>query len=148
MKYIQLTQGKFALVDDEDFENVNHFKWFYEKSGYACRRKSGRSIRMHRFITNAPENMEVDHINGNGLDNRQENLRICTHKENIRNAKVRKDNTSGYKGVYWHRLAKKWQARVFFNGKHISLGYFDTKDKAANAYNQAAKQYFGDFIRL
>lgn len=145
MIFIKLTQGKFAQVDPEDFDHLNQFKWFYEKTGYACRRVNGRSIRMHRFVMNAPEGMEVDHINGDGLDNRQSNLRICTHKENLRNVKIRKTNTSGFKGV--RRNGSGWQACIYVDGKNIGLGTYKDKLEAVRVRAMAENEYFGDFRR-
>lgn len=135
-KQIPLTQGQFAIVDDDDFEIVKNHKWCIHH-GYAV---SSRGIRMHRLIMNCPDSKEVDHINRNRLDNRKENLRICTRTENCRNRGENKDNTSGYKGVNFHKPLGKWRAKIVLNNKHIHLGYFDNPKDAARAYNDAAKK--------
>ncbi len=121
MKEIQLSQGKIAVVDDEDYEYINQWKWSYLSSGYAVRSLwsllGSKTILMHRIIANTPIGMDTDHINGNRLDNRKSNLRVCTHAENTRNIPMHKDNKIGYKGVQKH--GKSWRARILVNGKQI-----------------------------
>lgn len=97
-KSIPLTRGKIALFDDEDYEELSKYKWFITKV-YASRHSGNKTVYMHREIMKTPENMETDHINGDVLDNRRENLRICTRQENARNIRGISSNTSGYKGV-------------------------------------------------
>lgn len=113
-KEIPLTQGRVALVDDEDFDRLSKHKWHYHKTGYARRgeggRKNHRKIYMHREVMNAPDDMEVDHGKGGTLDNRKSNLRVCTHKENSRNRVTHKLNSSVYKGVSWNKRDKRWHA--------------------------------------
>ena len=150
MKYIPLTQGKQAIVDDEDFERVNQWKWCFhkgnnEKNAYAFR---FNSIRMHRFILNVPKGLHVDHINGDTLDNRKKNLRICTQLENNRNTPKRKDTTNKYKGIHFVKQRNKWIARIQVNGKRIHSGYFNTQEEAARRYDEMAKIHFGNFARL
>lgn len=157
MVEIQLTQGKVALVDDEDFERLSQFKWCAYTGGcnyYAMtniRKKDGKrtSLQMHRFIMSVFDSKTIiDHINGNGLDNRKDNLRICTQAENTRNRSKSLNNTSGFKGVYWHKYDKKWHAQIIINYKKIHLGIFTCKIEAAQAYNQAAIKYHGEFAQL
>jgi hypothetical protein len=145
MKKIKLTQDKYALVDDEDYEELNQYKWQYDPANYAKRSYKRKTIRMHRAIMNCPKHLQIDHINGNGVDNRKHNLRICTQGQNNCNTKLSKHNTSGIKGVFWHKQAKKWRAMVRVNRKLIYLGYFACINDAKNAYTKAAKEHFGEF---
>ncbi len=149
MKKILLPQGKYAIVDDEDFERVNQFKWHLAvKSTYAATWIKRKKILLHIFIMNPPIGMEVDHKNGDTLDNRKKNLRICTKKQNVTNQDIHKNNTSGYKGVSLYKLTNKWRAYICPNGKFISLGHFEDKRSAAKAYNKAAIKYFGEYAFL
>jgi len=103
---------------------------------------------MHRLILNVPENMQVDHINGNGLDNRKNNLRVCTSIENMRNMPLRKDTISGFKGVFWDSQSNKWQAQIYAKKRRFFLGRYLIKTDAALAYNKAALKYHGEFARI
>lgn len=150
MKMIPLTQGKFALVDDEDFEYLTQWKWCAVRSDttfYAERGESGHHIRMHADIMNNPKGMEVDHRNRNGLDNRRENLRVCTNQQNKMNRGRFSSNTSGFKGVSLTDHGT-YQARIQVNKKRINLGSFADATQAARAYDKAANQYFGEFAWL
>ena len=156
MKKITLTKGFESTVDDEDFEWLSRFRW-QANLGYkprAVRNSQGKNgakmIYMHREIMRAREHEVVDHINGDPLDNRKGNLRLCTTHQNSFNQQLRKQNKSGYKGVF-HRPdnpKKPWSVRIGFNGVGRYVGYFATKEEAALAYNEAAKKYHGDFARL
>ena len=162
MNKIELTLGKFAIVDADDFERVSEFKWCYNNwgTGYADRRqhigyKDGKQIRkniyMHRFIMGVEDSkVHVDHINHDTLDNRKSNLRLCTHVENMRNRKIQKGGSSKYKGVYKYsdNRVKPFKAKIQFNYKNIYLGTFATELEAAIAYNKAALHYFGEFALL
>lgn len=157
MLSIPLTQNKVALVDDCDAEKVLHHKWCASKSTgnnsfYATSSiwvgGRGKTIFMHRVIMEPPQNLCVDHINGNGLDNRRANLRICSTRENLRNSILSAANTTGYKGVSFNRNAKKFQARIEFNYRSRHIGYFKTAIEAARAYDQEAIKLFGKFARL
>lgn len=139
-KEITLTQGKKAIVDD-DFQET---KKYYFSHGYAV----NKHVYMHREIMNAPSGMDVDHINGNTLDNRKENLRICTRSQNKMNTSRRKGNTSGYKGVCFDNTNKKWLATITINGKLKHIGLFQDAKSAAIAYDKKAKELFGDFAKL
>lgn len=152
MKRIPLSQNQNAIVDNKDFEKLSKFKWSakydkYTKSFYAVRGVvvNGKShqVTMHSEILNSSM---VDHVNHDTLDNRRENLRVCDHSKNAANCKIHKDNRSGFKGVTFER--NKWRSRIGFAGKMIHLGFFETAKLAANAYNQAAKKYFGEFANL
>jgi hypothetical protein len=105
------------------------------------------AARMHREIFGACDGQLVDHVDGDGLNNRRSNLRIATRAENNRNAAVRKDNTSGFKGVHWHKGDGRWQAQIRVAGKRIRLGAFDTPEAAHAAYCEAAARYHGAFAR-
>lgn len=155
MKSITLTQGKTALVDDGDYSQINQRKWKAKKgrngNWYAERQNGhGKFITMHRLIMNAPLGVIVDHINGNGLDNRRENLRLCTNAQNLMNRGAQRNNTTGYKGVTWDRRekVKKYCAQIKFHKKTLRLGYFKTPEEAARVYDAKARELFGEFAVL
>lgn len=153
MKKIPLTRGLFAIVDDDDFESLSKHKWFADKGNstfYANRHHSkGKNIRMHRQIMCVTDKrLDVDHKNGNGLDNRKCNLRVCSRSSNNANAKISRRNRSGFKGVCWDSSRNKWGAQIGFNGKKYHLGRFDKIENAVSAYNKKAKELFGEFVRL
>lgn len=146
MKKIFLSQGKFALVDNRDFNWLNQWRWHYLSVGYAARRVyPGRKyIYMHRLIMGESDHdREIDHINRNGLDNRRSNLRVVNRSFNMANTGLRSTNTSGAKGVYWDKSRDKWTAEITVNYKKKYLGRFNDKNDAALAYDVAAKRYFG-----
>ena len=128
MKYIKLTQNKKAIVDDEDFEYLNKFKWYCNGGGYATRDEwnngNKKIIFMHRLLNNTPEGFITDHINRNSFDNRKVNLRISNKSQNAINSKIKKDNTSGFKGISWLERRKKWRTYITLNNKTIYLGEF------------------------
>lgn len=149
MKKIPLTKGKFAIVDDEDFEYLNRIKWHITTKGYAIHSIKRINIWMHRYILekhNLYKNgFEVDHINRNRTDNRKINLRICTGSENRVNTTILKRNKSGYKGVFWDKYNKKWEATISFNKKNYFLGLFDDPELASYAYIEKSKELHGEF---
>lgn len=153
MKEIILTQGKFALVDNNDFEFLTKWKWCYH-GGYAVRGKNlgnhkTEMVYMHRIIMNIGDgDMKIDHKNHNGIDNQRINLRICSKKENAQNVLVHRDNKSGYKGVSWHKRKKRWTSSIRVDGKLLNLGYFSTSKEAAVVYDQNALLYFGEYANL
>ena len=149
MKIIKLTHSKKAIVDDEDFEYLNKWKWHFD-GHYARRRdyKPNKLIRMHTQIIKIPLGKETDHKNGNKLDNRKENLRIASRSENLMNKSMQKNNTSGFRGVYWSKIVSKWMAYIKKNGKRYHLGYYINIYDAAKAYNLAADKMFGEFARF
>lgn len=145
MKTIPLTKGVVALVDDEDYAFLSQWKW-HETSGYAARweRQGSRrvSVKMHRQILNAPEGMDVDHINGNRADNRRHNIRIVSTQVNMRNLKMNKRNTSGCQGVTFLKPKNKrcnglWIARIGKGMDRVYLGAFHTFDEAKAARTKA-----------
>ena len=155
---IPLSQGKFAIVDPDDYYRLNIHKWFVSKVGhtyYARRhiRTNGglkkTTVCMHRAIMNAPDHLLVDHINHNGLDNRKVNLRLATKAQNSRNTrKTTKKTRSRYKGIYYHKQNKCWYARITANGITFPIGSFKDEIAAAKAYDRAAKKYHGKFAGL
>lgn len=154
MKKISLTRGKFALVDDEDFERLNKFKWCahrHRRRTYASReirktREDRKTSLMHREILQTPDGLDTDHIDGNGLNNQKSNLRVATRSQNQQAHRLKEANCSSrYRGVNWHSRDETWQARIQVIGKRIHLGYFDSELAAARAYNIAAIKYFGKF---
>lgn len=158
MKQIPLTKGKFALVDDEDYERVMGMgKWQLGSGGYAQKTiyfgsKNGRQVKktlfMHRFIMNATDSEHVDHKKGNVRDNRKSNLRLCGQHQNRMNRVLNKNSITGYKGVYNSKTIGRFKAGIQVNRKQIHLGTFATAIEAAKAYNEAAVKYFGEFANL
>jgi hypothetical protein len=143
-------KGLYTLVDDEDFEYLNQFKWFISKCGYAMRTfkdgKKNRSMRMHRILMHNPKGKVVDHINHNTLDNCKENLRVCSSYQNQWNMqKTNNKTTSKYKGVYFNKNIRKYHAQITINNKKQHLGFFETEEEAGLAYNKKAKELFGEF---
>ena len=156
MKEIQLSQGKIAIVDDEDYERLNAFKWHAvhgKTTWYAIRNSSylagkRKTIKMHREIMNAYKGDQVDHRNGDGLDNQKYNLRLATNQQNQFNQKkAHKDNKLGIKGVRWEERRKKFTAQIQINGKSIHLGCFNVLGDADSAYRIAEEKHFGEFAR-
>lgn len=159
MKRIPLTKGKFALVDNEDYDYIVAMgKWKCNNSGYAVKsitttNENGKIVNsdkiMHRIIMNCPKGVHVDHINGNGLDNRKSNLRLCSIQENSRNRGAQRNNTTGFKGVVYEASRGMFKSRIQVSKhKRIHLGYFKNPKEAARAYNEAAIKYHGEFAKL
>ena len=141
MKTIPLTRGRVALVSDEDYTKLSAHSWHFD-GRYASGYMDGRKVRMHRVIANTPNSMQTDHINGDKLDNRRDNLVVCTRSENIHNKPASRINTSGYRGVCWDKERGRWMAYVSFRGKRKTLGRFTDIMEAAKAYNDALDRYF------
>lgn len=162
MKHICLSQGKVAIVNNSDFVNLSRWKWnaLRGRDGkfYAVRtsQKSESPIRktiyMHRVILGVTRLVEVDHKDGDGLNNKRRNLRTATATQNRRNQGLERcNNTSGFKGVTWHKNRNKWQAQIGMGGrkrKVIYLGLYSAPREAAIAYDLAAKKLYGRFARL
>ena len=183
MKKIELWKNKdelsdkVAIIDDEDYERVVEAirykngmpgKWYAHEvaKGYCYATSGSRRTFIHRVVMNAPSGMDVDHINGDRLDNRKQNLRVCTRAQNSSNKKLRRDSKSGFKGVYEHKRgskyvskktgevkyyacrAKRFQAYIGdpgTSGRHIQLGHYTTAEEAARAYDRKAIELQGEF---
>jgi hypothetical protein len=153
MKKISLTRGKFALVDDEDYEYLSQWNWFCLNKGYAVRsvadgKGKQKLLLMHRLINNTPQGLYTDHISQNRLDNRRENLRSVTRSQNGMNRTRYKNSASKYKGVSGPTSSGKWRATIKQDNKYAHLGTFLNEKDAAKAYNVKAKELFGNFCHL
>lgn len=150
MKTLFTKSGEEVLLDDDDFDVVSRNKWHIYSAKlnkrYACRLVNGKKILMHRFILNAPSGFMVDHIDGNTLNNQKSNLRLCNNTQNLHNRSAGKNSKTGYKGVFPFR--KKYMASIMCNGKKTYLGLFDDPVSGAIAYDNAARELFGEFARL
>ncbi|MDN7609920.1 HNH endonuclease [Burkholderia multivorans] len=156
MAIIRTAKGEEILIDDSDYELVSRWTWRTIGRGYAARsvydpsKPSKRTNQyLHRLLLGLSDGdgAFVDHVNGNRLDNRRSNLRLCTVQENGRNSKVRSHNKSGFKGVFWDRRREKWTAYIKVDGKQRYLGLFSTAQLAHEAYCAAARKHFGAFAR-
>lgn len=149
VKEIQLTQGKVALVDDEDYDLVSSYKWHAGKNrsgiwyAYTC--MGNRQTAMHQLLTAF---VQTDHVDRDGLNNQRRNLRLCTTSQNGANRGKQKNNRSGFKGVCWNRTDHKWIAYIQCQRKWKYLGSYDVPLHAAQVYNIAALALFGEFANL
>jgi len=145
MKLLALTKGKSAIVDDDLFDFLSQWKWCFDGHKYAVRNylvnKVNHRVYMHRLIAQTPDGLLTDHINGDPLDNRRENLRNCTASENQLNTRLRKIGKSGYRGICFNEKAKTWIVQ-------IRVGGYKTKEEAVKVYNRLAKVAHGDFAKL
>jgi len=160
MVVVPLTQGRVALIDDEDAERVLAFKWTLnagksrkgkEYASRQAKREDGkkRNVFLHRFILNAPKGIDVDHEDNNGLNCQRYNLRLATRSQNNQNRKPKCKSSTGFKGVYrYSGRTKPFYAFINLNGKRTSLGYYRTAEEAARAYDAKAKELFKEFARL
>lgn len=147
MKYIVLASGHKTKVDEEDYKELSRYSW-HLSNGYPSRHKNdgtGKKIYLHRIVSKTPEGLHTDHINGNKLDNRKSNLRIVTASQNHMNRRKdsRKGLSTSLKGASYHKLSKKWRARIKVGDRQISLGYYDTDREAHLAYRKAAEELYG-----
>ena len=152
---IPITKDKKAIIDDEDYTLIKSYKWRLFKSKYcnhyyALTTVKQKTIFMHQLIMNfsSNRNKQIDHINHNGLDNRKNNLRICTRQQNFFNSLKRKKGSSQYKGVCYFKPRNTWQARITYNYKTFCLGYFKKEIDAALAYNKTAQDLFKEYAQL
>ena len=152
MKTIVLSGSKIALVDDEDYSIINQHQWYALKcesktrtNWYVIRHHNGKTIYMHREIIAACEKLDIDHKNGNGCDNRRENLRAGTTSQNLQNQRKTLGCSSAFKGVCWDKERSLWMAKIKANNRHKFIGRFSDEVSAAKAYDQTARYYFGEF---
>lgn len=136
-----------ALIDTKFIDKISHRKWYLQTRGYVA---SSRPfpLKLHRFIMGTPKGIGTDHKNGNKLDNRISNLRICSQEFNNKNVSLRKDNTSGYKGVSWSKQYNKWRVQINIKNKRVIVGYYNNKLYAAYVYNQVCLIHYGSFAKL
>ena len=147
---IQLTKGYKAIIDKEDFEKVNKYSWHFS-NGYPYARINHKLIKIDRYILGQENNkLHIDHINGDGLDNRKSNLRMVTRSQNMMNKRKKQTcfgtpTSSKFKGVFWEKGCKKWRVQVTLNKKRHHIGLFVNELDAAIAYDQAATKMFGEY---
>lgn len=156
---IVIISGKECIIDDSDLQIINGKRWIvtscngkqYVRFNYSDTIDGKRKqihLYLHRHLLSAPKGMEVDHINGNTLDNRRSNLRVCTHRENIRNKKTPSHNKSGYKGVSYSARYKKYMVCIKMNGKTLHLGGFADPKEGYEVYKAKALELFGEYANF
>ncbi|MCK5611583.1 HNH endonuclease [Candidatus Pacearchaeota archaeon] len=151
MKQIELTRGFTTIIDDADCDLVPPISWQVNQNYNTCYAMGildGKRVFVHRLIMNARKGQIIDHVNGDGLDNRRCNLRFCTPSQNQQNSRKRAGCSSKYKGVSWVKREKKWRAAIKYKGKSSTLGHYDNESDAARVYDKKAKEIFGEFARL
>lgn len=143
MKYLPLRNSTFTIIDDEDYEIYSQWEWSLISKRYAGRwdKLTKTNVYLHRLINNTSDGFDTDHINRDKLDNRRSNLRSVTRSQNMSNC-VQKNNTSGYRGVSWHKQRRKWAARAKIDGIYKSLGLFETPLEASKVYESAVADRF------
>lgn len=154
--YVPLTQNKEAIIDAEDVDKVLNYTWcailnkgcFYAAT--AVRNAEGKVVRilLHKLILKCEKPLEIDHADGNGLNNTKTNLRLVTRQQNMFNVRKPKHNTSGYKGVSWCQSSQKWKATISVERKRHHLGFYNTKEQAYSAYCEASERLHGKFGRV
>lgn len=154
MKEIPLTQEKVVLVDDEDYEWLSQYNWYahcdsWGINWYAVRKEHGQDVIMHRVILNALPEQEIDHRDRNGLNNQKYNLRFATPQQNRANQRKRLSGKSNFQGVYFYSNRNKpWRAQISYSGIRNHIGYFESEEDAARAYDEIAQEIFGEFAGL
>lgn len=139
------SKGEEFYFDKEDVAIVDRYTWCIDSIGRVCSSDNGHTVYLSRLVMNAPDGMDVDHIFHNRRDNRKSKLRVCLHIDNCKNNPVRSNNTSGYTGVWYSKNRNKWAAEIKVNKKKKHLGYFNNKEDAYIAYEDAKNKYFGEF---
>lgn len=153
---VPLKNGLYAIIDEDDYKFISYFRWSIREcphTTYAFCNIRDQDMKwttcsMHRFIMSSPKGLIIDHINHDGLDNRKDNLRICSAAENVRNSRGKRIRKHKYKGIRWNKGSNKWESKIVFNRKEIYLGGFDSPELAAKAYNSGATKYHGEFACL
>lgn len=145
--FIITSKGSIHEISGERAEQAKSMKWYDNTGGYCFAIVEGNTKSLHRFLMDAPKGMVVDHINGNVKDSRVENLRICTHYQNLKNRQMNKNNSSGVRGVTWCKRNKRWYAKIQDRGRGFNLGYFKTIEEASQAYEAKYKELAGEFYR-
>lgn len=153
MKYIELTQGQRAKVDDDLYEWLNRYKWQAQwkpqsHAYYAVGTVGGKTVKMHVLIAQPPNGFIADHRDHDTLNNQRYNLRTCTQQKNIWNSQKRRNCSSRHRGVDWNKEMGRWRARINVDGKEYYLGYFRDEDEAGRVYNAEAARAFGEFAVL
>lgn len=159
MRLIKLTQGQYSKVDDDDFPLLSKPTWqasYDKKRGvflasrgvWNSLAKKPKTVLMAREIAKPKGRNQVDHINHDTLDNRKDNLRICTRSQNAMNQQKQNNNTSGFKGVCWSKHNRKWVSRIVLEGKTIHIGGFNSREDAGRAYDEKATEIYGKFAHL
>lgn len=146
---IPLTKGAVAIIDEADLHLLVPHSWRLTRDGYAASSVKQSFTLLHRRLLGLEkgDGKSVDHIDGDRLNNRRSNLRVCTHSENMRNQGKHTRNASGFKGVFWNKKDKRWQAEVAVLGKNYYAGYHATAELAAAARDRLAEQLHGEFFR-
>ena len=146
MKTIELTQNQCALVDDEDFDWLSKINWHYQLYAVSNKGKYMHITILEYHKIEIPKGHEIDHKDQNELNNQKYNLRVITHSQNIFNVKLRNNNTSGVRGVYFETKKNKWYSKIEVNYKHIHLGYYEKFEDAVNARQRAERRYFKEVL--
>lgn len=154
---IPLTKNYYLIIDEKDFNLVSKHKWRADDRHKKCTvyaitdlhiNKKRTTISVHRLIMKPLKTKQVDHVNGNGLDNRRCNLRVCTHSQNQMNKRPKLNSEHKFKGIFWIQKISKWKSSIYVNGKGLHLGLFSSEIKAAKAYDKSAKKHFKEFAKL
>lgn len=146
--YAYTDDGVRFLFDMCDSDLVRSRGWHLSRRGYIAGKENRRERPLHKLMIDVDSSYDIDHANGNKLDYRRKNLRVCTHQQNCFNQKLKKNNTTGYTGVSYAKNIRKYESYIHYNGHKYSLGYFDTAQEAAAMRDQKSMELFGEFSRL